>query len=126
MKNDLIKKKYRFGKIVAYLSFLTGIYGTHFIPGYLKSFPMTISVFGLIYYVLGEHNRIENGDELEKKIYLESLSLSFNTLIVAIWFIMLIDMNVYKLGSSTFTIIYLIGFLGIWPVCKYFVRKKYE
>ena len=126
MKQDSIKKKYRFGKSVAYLSFLTGIYGTYLVPDYLKSIPMTISVFGLIYYVLGEHSRIENGDELEKKIYLESLSLSFNTLIVAIWSIMLIDINVYKLGSSTFTIIYLIGFLGIWPICKFIVRKKYS
>ncbi|KAF0141544.1 MAG: hypothetical protein FD122_1536 [Stygiobacter sp.] len=126
MKQDSIKKKYRFGKAVAYLSFLIGIYGTYFAPDYLKFFPIILSVVGIIYYVLGEHSRIENGDELEKKIYLESLSLSFNTLIVAIWAIILIDINIYKLGSSTFTIIYLIGFLGIWPSCKFIVRKKYS
>lgn len=126
MKQDSIKKKYRFERAIVYLSFLIGIYGTYYSPNYLKFIPMTISVLGLIYYVLGEHSRIENGDELEKKIYLESLSLSFNTLIVAIWFIMLIDINVYKLGSSTFTIIYLIGILGIWPICKFIVRKKYS
>ena len=111
--NDSLKVKYPYAKSIAYLSFLIGIYGTYFAHGYIKAIPIILSVVGVLYYVFSEHHKIDVGDELEKKIYLEALSFSFNTLIVTIWCLILIDINLYRLGDTKFLVLYFIGMFGI-------------
>ena len=122
----LKNKNYPFAIIVLWTAIILGFYITYFLsPNYLKVLSLILSALGVLYYVLSEHNKIDKGDELEKKIYLETLSYSLNSVFVAAWCLILIDLNAYRLGGSIYTILFFISMVGIYPTCKYFVRKKY-
>ena len=121
----LKQRNYPYTKAIGWITLMVGLFGIYFLPSSASVITIPMSVLGAIYYVLSEHNKIERGDELEKKIYLETLSYSLNSIMVVGWGLFLISAKIYYLGETYYTLLFIIYLLGILPLSKYLVRKKH-
>lgn len=88
--------------------------------------PTFLATLGFIYCTLGYHFQNLKGDELKLKIHLESLNVSFITILISFFILMFIFMNFFPVMLN-----YILIFLAVIGIISYvlaieFVKEKYE
>lgn len=127
---DRLKKfSYPFSNIILFLSFLLGMGVGHVLPHvWMKVIAFILSLCGFAYRLLANHYKMMNGDELEKTIKLETLSISMRLLLLFLVILIVIE-NIFIVrlfGNEKFSYGFVTLFLLLMPVTEYFVRRSYK
>ncbi len=128
MIDRLRKFSYPVHNLIFLLSLLLGFFVGHVVSQiWMKIIIFILSLCGFGYTLLANHFKMMNGDELEKTIKLETLSISTSLLLLFITILIVIENTfIIKFGNEKFSYGFVILFLVIMPVTEYFVRRSYK
>lgn len=126
MKAGLKNFSFSHYKVFYWFSPILGFYIAYYLPEVLKWPAIAISIMGFAYAVIAEFVRIQKGDELERKIYLDSLLISFSAFTVLFYGSYLISMYIYGHIPDFLNSVLVVSMFLIQPIASSITKKRYR